>query len=333
MTHPTQKTDCRSVRTQLGDAIDRRLGRTDMNRFRQHLLACPSCRAEHDRLERLKIATSGLVDEPVSEDFRERLLARIEAGEGARSDALQHPAPLARIKFFVSGAATAAALLVSFWLVFDRLSEDDSSVNDLVTANMPSIPQVTSASAMPLPVAMDPNRLSLDAVQKSQELYLGLRDQAERFVDQPLRKRAMNDLVAQSRNFIQSVRVLNAFDGTLLDLPQDLRATFVEAERTAQSILAEARRDDSSYDDMKPYVETLTRLPAPRGGATTIRIRLQSRGPIDLVRVFANRMKGDAEIRDLMEFVEQHLLKGGVFPSDSIEFFGQPTFQIRLRQR
>ena len=337
MKHPLHRNDCRAMRSLLGDAVDRRLGRTDASRFRQHLLTCPACRAEFEQLETLQAATQDLVDEPVSEDFRERLLARIEAGEGAHPDVLHHPAPFARVKFFASGAATAAALLISFWLVLDRIQDKDTGLDSLVPSDVAAIPQVADPNSMPLlPVAMDPNQLSLDAVQKSQELYGNLREQAGRFIGQPLRKRAMDELVTQSRDFIQSVRVLNAFDGTLIDLPQELRTNFVQAERTAQSIVQEARRDAPSYADVTRFVETLRNLPAPGRGSTTVTIRLQSRrGPVDLVRVFASRSKGTAEIRDLMEFVQQHLMRGGIFPSGSVEAFGQPssTFELRLRKR
>lgn len=321
---------CHSMRKILGEALDRRLGRTDQRDVRQHLLACPSCRAEYTRLERLQKATRALPDERVSDDFRERLLARIEAGEGARPDVLHHPAPFARLKLFASGAATAAALLISFWLVIDGLNEKNSPNRSPIPDAIAGIPNTLPGdSSLPVPVSIDANRFGLQAVQKSHELYDGLRQEATRAVGQPV-KLAWQRLAQRSEQFVRSVRLVDAMDGRFFELPSEVRSRFVDAERTARMVLEQVRRDNPSREGVARMAETLQSTLSKRSGSIKVEMNIGRSEPVDLFRVFARRTRNPAEIRELVEFIQEHLIPNGVFPTVEA---GSNGFRIRVITR
>lgn len=321
---------CRSMRARVSEAVDGRLGRTDAVEFQQHLLACPACRAEHDRLVQLQQLTHSLQDEPIRDDFRERLLARIEAGEGASPEVLQHPHAFAqRVKFFASGAATAAALLISLWLVIDGLNERaEGTRNDIAIASPGSESPATIAAPIPVNALrnVDANRLGFEALQRSQEFYDGLREQATRVVSHPP-KFAMEKLAEKSRALIDSIRFLEVIDGTVLELPTDLRSKYRSAATKAEFVLATARQESASRDSVQRVVNQILRdIPSLRSGARSIKIRLQTPG-VDIRRILAGRTKSTDEMHRYLIYAWKHLAPRAVRMTDGN---GNATFRVEI---
>lgn len=307
---------CRTIRSQLSEALDGRLGRVESREFHQHLIACPACRAEYDKLAQLQQLTGSLRDEPVRDDFRERLLARIEAGEGARPEILRHPTSFAhRAKFFASGAATAAALLISFWLIVDGLKEGESTSLPDNNGEVASTFSNDADAIDALPVgnldAVDPNRFGLEAVQRSQEFYEGLRSQAARVASHPP-KFAMEKLAQQSQALIESIRFLDVIDGTLLELPGELRSNLRTAASKAKYVLATAEQQDASRDSVQRVVDELLReIPSLSASSRSIKIRLHGNG-IDLQRIVTGRARSTDEAHRFMTYAWKHLVPRSV---------------------
>ncbi|MCA8968998.1 MAG: zf-HC2 domain-containing protein [Planctomycetes bacterium] len=320
---PTTDASCRSIRSRLGEALDHRLGSPDSKRVREHLLACKTCRGEYSMLTRLQRATRELPTERVTDDFRARLIERIESGEGARPDILQHPMSIAgRIKLFTSGALTAAALLVSAWLVYDGLR---------TPSNPQSMPIELASLAGPNDTLrpVDANGIGLRAVQKPRELFDGLRAQAPRLASQPP-KRAMAQLREQSEALIQSIRFVNALDGTLFELPPDVRTSYVEAERTASAIVEEAQRSNDSRASVDRIVALLQHGPTLE---PTIRvtIRLRSSEPVDIASMLQRHSKSMEELSQYLRFFNEHLLRQGDVVAPAAEIWGSPTLRLGNR--
>ncbi|MEZ5987563.1 MAG: hypothetical protein R3F30_00250 [Planctomycetota bacterium] len=120
--------DCKRARNTMQEALDQRLKAAELKGFQEHVLACQACRQDYGRLRSLRQWTRALPQEPVARDFSARLFARIRAGEGSPDAIFAAPIPaLRQARVFLSGALTAAALLLGFWLLFDALGRRDAT--------------------------------------------------------------------------------------------------------------------------------------------------------------------------------------------------------------
>jgi hypothetical protein len=118
---------CSELRSVMGEVLDGRLARSEQTAARAHLLRCPECRREYARLEQLGAWTRALAQPRLGKDFQKELFARIHSGEGASMAILPQSNRTRGFAFFASGMATAAALLLSAWLLFsDRPGEEHS---------------------------------------------------------------------------------------------------------------------------------------------------------------------------------------------------------------
>ncbi len=76
--------DCKAIESLLGAWLDGELDRSEAERVRMHVQACPSCLREKERLERLQASlkgvlergASGLAFEPFWDGVRQRILER-----------------------------------------------------------------------------------------------------------------------------------------------------------------------------------------------------------------------------------------------------------------
>ncbi|HHI78482.1 MAG TPA: zf-HC2 domain-containing protein [Planctomycetes bacterium] len=117
------KLSCREAEFLISEALDRRLQASTDRVLRRHIFSCPSCRKVYQDHLSLQNLVQNQPEAQVSPDFMEVLEARIAAGEGTPTAALDAPIPLARkLKLFSSGMGTAAALLLSAWLILDEIS-------------------------------------------------------------------------------------------------------------------------------------------------------------------------------------------------------------------
>jgi hypothetical protein len=122
-----QVLSCREAETLISEALDRRLQASLDRLLRKHIFSCPGCRKTYQDTLALQALVQGQPEDSVSPDFIDILEERIQAGEGTPPAALDAPIPLARkLKLFSSGMGTAAALLLSAWLVLDEISPPSS---------------------------------------------------------------------------------------------------------------------------------------------------------------------------------------------------------------
>ncbi len=114
---------CRETQALISESLDHRLQSSLDRGLRKHIFSCPPCRKVYQDLLALQALVKGQPEDQVSPDFMEVLERRIASGEGTPTAALDSPIPLARkLKLFSSGMATAAALLLSAWLVLDEIT-------------------------------------------------------------------------------------------------------------------------------------------------------------------------------------------------------------------
>ncbi len=140
---------CRTCRHELSEYLDGRLATGRRALVADHLAACADCGAFWREFEQAQKLTLRLARQRVGSDFRERLFARIEAGEGTPTAVFADPVPLAaKLRYTFAGAAAAAALLV----VASLLREDGAGRP--VPPTTPSAPVVADAGAAPQPAQL-----------------------------------------------------------------------------------------------------------------------------------------------------------------------------------
>jgi len=130
---------CKTAEDWLSEALDERLSASETRAFRAHILSCRNCRKALDRLKALSSWTDALPRQTVSQSFSKTLQRRIASGEGSPVAALMSPVPMFhKFKFFLSGAVTAAAVLLGFFLLFDGLRSKKESGEPLVAEHIQS---------------------------------------------------------------------------------------------------------------------------------------------------------------------------------------------------
>ncbi len=124
---------CREAEGLISEALDRRLQANLDRALRKHIFSCPSCRKVYQDTLALQALVQRQPEDQVSPDFMEVLEERIAAGEGTPPAALDSPIPLSRkLKLFSSGMGTAAALLLSAWLIMDEITPPSNKTKPMV---------------------------------------------------------------------------------------------------------------------------------------------------------------------------------------------------------
>lgn len=178
--------NCRTCQHELSEYLDGRLASGRRTQVLDHLAACDECTRAFAELQLAQTAAQRLPRHRTGSDFRDRLFARIEAGEGTPPAVFREPIPLlAKVRYTLSGAAAAAALVVVASLLRDRdavetLPSGPSATPAVVASNAapkapaPSFPAVLTsvlpepdyvASAAASPLAPRSNDSFLGAVK------------------------------------------------------------------------------------------------------------------------------------------------------------------------
>lgn len=153
--------NCRTCQHELSEYLDGRLGSGRRAQVLDHMSACEPCSRFWRELERAQQIASRLPRQRTGADFRERLFARIEAGEGTPQAVFHEPVSVgARIRYmFVGAAAAAAVLFVASWLEDDgqrRVApQDPQQIAVADTANETNKPRI-DAEPRPAQFASDP---------------------------------------------------------------------------------------------------------------------------------------------------------------------------------
>ena len=287
-THRDKPMACTTARRLMSEALDQRLARDTAHGFRQHLLACQSCRCVFDDLRLLKQATQELPSQPPSADFQTRLFERIESGEGTLVDVLRGPTPLAhRVRFFASGAATAAALLLSAWLIFDGLKDE------------------TPTGAIPSEVAkvetVDPVQLGRETLVRTSNLLRQARHEAPRLVRQPPLK-ARERLSHLTQDVLGGIHVIHALEKNNLELPQRFREPLGRVEFNMRRVRDIARRQRFSRDDLQHMVKLVLAEDLDLEAAKQARIGMLD--DVDLGRSI--NLRDRERVQRIMRFFERN---------------------------
>jgi hypothetical protein len=113
--------NCTTCRYELSQCLDGRLPSGRRTLVMQHTAECADCGSFWAELQAAQRLTLQLQQPRVGADFRESLWARIQAGEGTPDAVFREPVPLlAKVRYALSGAAAAAALLCVVWLGRDK---------------------------------------------------------------------------------------------------------------------------------------------------------------------------------------------------------------------
>ncbi len=145
--------NCRTCQHELSEFLDGRLGSGRRAQALDHLSGCESCALHWRELEAAQQIASRMPRQRIGSDFRERLFARIESGEGTPQAVFAEPISIgARVRYMFVGAAAAAAAL----FVISLLQRDDSHAVE--TGSQPAI--VAQQTPFPRATELRPAQLA-----------------------------------------------------------------------------------------------------------------------------------------------------------------------------
>jgi anti-sigma factor RsiW len=145
--------NCRTCQFELSQSLDGRLASGRRTVVMQHTAECASCASFWDELQRAQALVLQLPRFSVGGDFRERLFERIESGEGTPDAVFRETVSLAtKVRYVLTGAAAAAAVLVGITLLRDR-SEFETSAPSAARGGPPDPAASPVASSRAIGVA------------------------------------------------------------------------------------------------------------------------------------------------------------------------------------
>jgi len=317
---------CNTAHSLLSEAIDQRLPQIEAQALQKHLIACPSCRAEYDSLAQLQCWTRELPETLVAGDFASRLMARIASGEGTPPAVLNMPTPLGtRVRHFAYGAGTAAALLLSAFLVLDGLKDSGSRVperHDTAVAHSPLPTGLTQISE---------DEVARRAIEQATTQFQVLQANAPRIVSKFPPRRAVEKLVNESDEVYWITTVARTSSPGAVELPKELSASLEDIEQTCRLVRLRSIHSKDPSRTSKELVELILRPSVPDRKATAVKVRLGApRFKLDrLVQRFGSDPEALLQIRRTLE----KLLDRN---TDGVQLFfdtDQGAFQILLRTR
>ncbi len=323
--------NCKTASTLASEALDQRLSQPDAIAFRTHILGCPSCHRHMDRLRRLSIATKALANTPVSADFRSTLIQRIEAGEGSPRAVLDGPVPLReRVKFFASGAATAAALLLSAWLVADGLSSAaprnsaaPKSSAALETTAAATAPHQIDANTFDRLIRVSPVTFGQQAFEKSKELFMGLQREAPRLVSQPP-KNAFRKLVDRSNDAIIGFRLLQSLNNIVI-LPERFSRSVERIESNLQQVLRFRRQPARSREVVQSMVRLILKDQLVSDESPRLLLAANDQ-ELELVRRLPAQFREPENVRAVLDYLRRYMFEG-----DKTQFEPSPSADATVK--
>ena len=248
--------NCNTCRYELSQCLDGRLPSGRRATVLAHAEACAPCGQFWEELQSAQRLTLSLRPTQVGGDFREGLWERIQAGEGTPDAVFQEPIPVAtKVRYTLSGAAAAAALLIGVTLLQGERRAPSASEEVAVTApvttpgsvvEQPRVeqprleqprldqaaglqPRATNASLAGTPLLSSAQPLTLQVLAREAAHQL-----EQRYHDASIGMRMMRDpahnRAAAARRVIDNAQELRAFGELLIDLRDRKRLVFTDAE-------------------------------------------------------------------------------------------------------
>lgn len=269
--------NCNSCRFELSQCLDGRLPSGRSAIVMQHVDECAGCADYWAELQAAQELVLRLPRTTVGGDFRDRLWARIRAGEGTPDAVFREPVPtMTKVRYALTGAAAAAAvLLAALWLRDNHPPADEQDVaianrGDLTVTN--DAPQQSNAVRIgghrPIDGADAYDTNSFALVSSAQPLTANLvaMEAAKQF-EQRLdnanwamqRLRSEPDNTVALRQTFENVDELRGFGNLLLTLRERDRLAFsdndVDADlRVAVNMLDEKRLTKRNLDTVRSVV-------------------------------------------------------------------------------
>ena len=243
--------NCNTCRYELSQCLDGRLPSGRRATVLAHAEACAPCGQFWEELQSAQRLTLSLRPTQVGGDFREGLWERIQAGEGTPDAVFQEPIPVAtKVRYTLSGAAAAAALLIGVTLLQGERQAPSASEEAAVTApvttpgsvvEQPRVeqprldqaaglqPRATNASLAGTPLLSSAQPLTLQVLAREAAHQL-----EQRYHDASIGMRMLRDpahnRAAAARRVIDNAQELRAFGELLIDLRDRKRLVFTDAE-------------------------------------------------------------------------------------------------------
>ena len=128
--------NCRTCQYELSQCLDGRLASGRRALVMDHVAACAQCGEFWRELQAAQALVLRLTRPRVDADFRERLFERIETGEGTPPAVFSEQVPLAtKIRYTLTGAAAAAAVLIAATLLRDRTPAERATGSNATVAS------------------------------------------------------------------------------------------------------------------------------------------------------------------------------------------------------
>ncbi len=125
---------CRAYQSEMSQCLDGRLSSAARSKLMQHLQSCKTCDQSWSELQEVQNLTQALPQHRVSNQFRQDVWQRIQAGEGSPDSSLAQPvATNTKLRYGLGGAAAAAVFLLGL----NFLSQPEPTVlpPELITQN------------------------------------------------------------------------------------------------------------------------------------------------------------------------------------------------------
>lgn len=266
--------NCNSCRFELSQCLDGRLPSGRRAIVMQHVDECAGCSTYWDELQAAQELVLRLPRQGVGHDFRDRLWARIQAGEGTPDAVFREPiAVMTKVRYALTGAAAAAAvLLAALWLRDDRAprNQDTTLVAEAKDGGSGQIdaPHTRIGGQRPVDSGTVYNPNSLSLVSSAQPMTTDLvaveaaKQFEQRFANanwaiQRLRDEPENTGVL--REAFENADELRGFGNLLLTLRDRDRVSFrdnnVDADlRVAVNLLDEKRLQKRNLDTVRSIV-------------------------------------------------------------------------------
>ncbi len=238
---------CNQYQTQMSLCLDGRLPAGSRAQVLAHIASCHGCARTWEALQQAQEIVLDLPVHRTSRDFRAALWSRIESGEGAPEIDLHPPVTAwTKVRYLISGAAAAAALLFASKFVFGRTEEgvkpeSEQRIADLVRRPEPPGSAAPNPGLQFGPAAFAPDQVARVAANTAVDSARALRDTlCELESDQatPLAQRRIDRSVEKFQVAAGMLRWLQR-EGFIGMLPPDLEADLRVAERTAEVVQAE----------------------------------------------------------------------------------------------
>lgn len=324
---------CHRYQSQLSLNLDGRLSSARRESLMQHVDSCDVCSRFWNELQAAQRLAMRLPQQQVSADFRSSLFERIHAGEGTPEAVFREPIPTTtKVRYLLSGAAAAAALLLVFDLWRGPIDNQDFNVGggtEQVADN--GGPGTFLRPLSPASLA----EISAQTVAHGvNDLRQRQRSLSNRLASEPLPqlRQQMEPKLRALRGSAHAMRWMS--EKRIIGMPADLRAAFDTVEEVVSSVQGAKNRQE-----LQAALERLTRIqPDQFVGEVDVLCCDQEQMFTELFSGYAQRQNPEIGLVVKVLKTDNQLLPGQPSNGSTYMFLqrqttGSQTFQLQIRMR